>query len=91
MATITYLNRPFAVLETRQMSTGLYGKINIGTSDRPAHLWRLIPVFDSGLVYDQPQPCRAIILWRPTVILTPELAANVNHVIGVEIVVRSAA
>jgi hypothetical protein len=33
---------------------------------------------------------RAIVIWRPTLILSPELAANINHAAGVEIVVRAA-
>lgn len=44
MTTINYLNRTFPVLETRDMSTGTYGKINISTSDRAAYVWQLLPV-----------------------------------------------
>ena len=46
--------------------------------------------FMTDMLYDQPQPCRAITIWRPTLVLSPELAANINHSANVEIVVRPA-
>lgn len=39
----------------------------------------------TGLVYSCELPPRAIVLWKPVVTLTPELAAHVNHAIGVEV------
>ncbi len=41
--------------------------------------------FDSGLDYCYPMPAPL------TVVLTPEMAASVNHVIGVDILVRNPA
>lgn len=39
---------------------------------------KVLAAFDAGMVYDQPMPLL-------TVILTPELARNVNHAAGVRI------
>lgn len=40
---ITYNRNSYPVLETRVMSTGTYGRINISTSDRAAYIWQPLP------------------------------------------------
>lgn len=83
---IKHLNQTYTVLEARTLSGVTYGKLNISTSDKPAYIWRPLPPVDC-IVWRPAWEVNpyAIQVWKPIITLTPDMAASVNHAIGVEV------
>lgn len=79
---INYRNRAFEVLETRVMSTGIYGRINISSSDRAAFIWQLLPkVAIEHVIPDYDWPVEAYIQRKPLLVvpMPAELMASIRQ------------
>lgn len=89
---IKYRSHTFTVAECDLILMGdsFYAKVDIGQRGNVAwHYIKVDPPVAAPIVYTCELPPRAIVLWKPTITLTPELAAHVNHAINVQVQVAA--
>lgn len=90
MTTITYRYQSYEVDPCTLLVRGdsFYARLSISGRVPMTVYVKVAPPAET-LVYGCELPPRAIVVWTPVITLTPSMAAQVNHALGVEILVAA--